>query len=125
MKFVLDENIPLSLVDLFLACGFLVEHIRLTPLRGAEDKEISHYAKQEQAILITKDLEFANILLYPPGSHYGLVVLRLPYYYTAQQISEVMKRFLSEIKLEELSESITVIELGRYRIRKHPNSGRS
>ncbi len=117
MKFILDENLPLSLSAALYELGFEAKHVSDIGLRGSPDKEISVYANKEKAILVTKDLEFANILLYPKGSHYGLMVLRLPNSFTTKQIINAMKEFLTKIKSEVCIGTIIVLEVGRYRLR--------
>lgn len=85
---------------------------------GSSDNKIAEYAKKQKAILVTKDLEFGSLLIYPESSHYGLLVLRLPNNFTAKKMNEILEEFLKSIKVEELVNSITVLEIGRYRIRK-------
>jgi predicted nuclease of predicted toxin-antitoxin system len=97
--------------------GFEADHVTEIGLRGHSDKEIAIYAKKKQAILITKDLELANIILYPKGSHYGLIVLRLPNNFTTKQIILSMKEFLTKSKSEVCIGTIIVLEIGRYRLR--------
>lgn len=118
MKFFLDENVPLSAIDVIHNLGFEVEHARSAGLGGRPDREIADYAKKRRAVLVTKDLEFGSLALYPKNSHHGLLVLRLPHYYTASQIAEAIKAFLTKISPEALTGSITVLEAGRYRIRR-------
>ena len=118
MKFFLDENMPLSTIDIFRKLNFEVEHCSSSELRGVSDKKIAEYAKKQKAILVTKDLEFGSLLIYPKNSHYGLLILRLPNSFTTKKIIEALEEFLKNIKIEELVNSITVLEVGRYRIRK-------
>ncbi len=118
MKFFLDENLPLSLSEIFTEFGFKVEHARTSGLRGATDKEIAKYALKQKTILVTKDLEFGSLLLYPPGSHYGLVVIRVPFNYKTDQIKRVMKNFISKTHAADLINTITIVEVGKYRSRK-------
>lgn len=118
MKLFLDENLPLSLVANLQSLGFEVEHVQTVGLRGASDNTIVTFAKEKKAILITKDLEFGNLLIYPSGSHFGLIVLRLPYHFTTNQISTALQLFLRKIKAEELVHSLVILEVGKYRIRR-------
>ena len=74
MKFILDENMPLSVRDTLRESGHEVEHIRETSLQGASDFEIANHARKKNAILITKDIEFGSIILYPENAHYGSIV---------------------------------------------------
>jgi len=117
MRFFLDENLPLCVLERLQRLGHPAEHARLTPLRGSDDRTIAEYAKKKEAILITKDLEFGNVLIYPKNSHYGLLILRLPYDFSATQIADSVEQFLKEIDPDHLK-SLIVLELGKYRIRR-------
>mgnify|MGYP001593457626 FL=1 len=117
MRFFLDENIPLSVLDFIASFGFKVDHVKNIGMHGARDKQIAEYAKKQKAVLITKDLEFGNLLIYPSGSHYGLLILKLPYTFSADQIAKTLSDFLTKIDTKDLANSITVLEIGRYRIR--------
>ncbi|MFQ6063824.1 MAG: DUF5615 family PIN-like protein [Methanosarcinales archaeon] len=76
------------------------------------------WQEQLKAIIVTKDLEFANVLLYPLNSHSGVIVLRLPFYFTAKQINKVLREFLTSLDVKELENAVTIVELGRYRMRR-------
>lgn len=84
MRFLLDENLPYSLKNELVTFGHQVEHAR-DILRGKSDAEIARYAKEHQAILITKDLEFGSHLIYPKESHCGLIIVRLPFHFSTRQ----------------------------------------
>ena len=49
---------------------------------------------------------------------FGLLLVRLPCHFTASRIKKVLEEFLKEVNINELVNSITVLELGRYRIKK-------
>ncbi len=117
-RFFLDENLSYLTVDVFKKLDFLVEHVRDVNLQGATDKEIASYAKSKKAILVTKDIEFGSILLYSSGSHFGVIIIRLPHHSTTQDINNALEHFLKAVDYPSLVNSITVIEKGRYRKRK-------
>ncbi len=118
MKFFIDENLPLSTISIIQKLGFEVEHCKNSNLRGASDEKIAKYAKEHKMILITKDLEFGSLIFYPKNSHYGLLVLRLPNYFNTIKIMAALEEFLKNIEIEKLINAITILEIGRYRIRK-------
>ena len=118
MKFILDENLPNSTLILFQELNYEVEHIRFGLLRGAADEEIAKYAKEKKAILVTKDLEFGSFIVYPPGSHYGVIILKLPSSFITTQINHSIKIFLQNINIEILSHAIIILEVGKYRRRE-------
>ena len=116
MKFILDANVPFSMKDVF-ASPDVAFHVRDIGMADKSDDEIAAYAAREGAILITRDLDFANILLHPIETHAGAIVLRVPPYFTAREIVKVFKQFLSVAEESSLSHALTIVEPGRYRIR--------
>lgn len=117
MKFFLDENLPLSIADLIRKLGFEVEHAIAVGLKGASDKQIAEFARKRKAILVTKDVEFSSSIIYPKGTHYGLLILRLPHQWITEKIAETLKEFLTKIEVKKLVDAVTILEVGRYRIR--------
>lgn len=117
MKFFLDENISQVLISEFQKEGFEAEHAAKVDLSGAKDNEIAQYAKKQKAILITKDIEFGSFLLYPKGSHYGLIILRYPCNFTTTLISKHLKMFLINKEEKDLIGKMIILELGKYRVR--------
>lgn len=118
MKLFLDENVPRSIIRELLELGFETEHAAEVGLRGATDKEIASCAKKQKAILVTKDLEFGSLIAYPPGTHYGLIILRLSPSAGTAEISRALKEFLTSIKPQNLPGYMYVLELGHYRVRE-------
>ena len=101
MKFFLDANIPYSALNIFKEFDLQAEHAKDIGLSKASDKEIIRYAIKTNSILVTKDLDFANILFYPPKSHHGIVVLRLPFYFKAYQFVNAIKEFLGLVNAKD------------------------
>lgn len=118
IRFFLDENMPNSSVKMLEDLGYKVEHARDVGLKGSKDKEIARYSREQKAILVSRDLDFGNILLYPEGSHHGVLILRLPHDFTAKQITKKLKEFLEKTEVEDLPGQITILELGKYRVRE-------
>jgi predicted nuclease of predicted toxin-antitoxin system len=118
MRLFLDENIPLSVCDALQHDGYDVEHVRQVGLRGAVDIKIAAYAKKQQAILVTKDLEFGNVMVHPIGNHFGVIILRFPHHFRAADIHRLLTQFLGKVDVNNLAHSITVLEVGKYRIRR-------
>jgi len=55
--------------------------------------------------------------------HVGIVVLRLPFDFTSEQINSVLNDFIKSVKVEELVKNVAIVELGRYRIRRLSGKG--
>ena len=66
-------------------------HARDVGLSRADDLAIMDYAIRNESILITKDLGFANIIIFPVKSHNGIVVVRLPPFFKAFQFVNVLR----------------------------------
>lgn len=60
MRFIVDAQLPPALVRLLAAAGHQAEHVADAGLRDAEDSLIWQYAMDQQAIIVTKDEDFAS-----------------------------------------------------------------
>ena len=77
MKFKIDENLPPEAASILRGVGFGADTVGQEELSGAEDAVIACTSRSEDRILITLDLDFANIRAYPPGEHAGIIILRM------------------------------------------------
>ena len=118
MKFFLDTNIPHSAIDIFKELDLDAAHARDVGLSRVDDSQIINYAKKHDSILITKDLELANVKIFPIDSHRGVIIFRLPSNFKSSQFINTLRDFLNSVNLKELNNSISIVRLGSYRIRK-------
>ena len=72
MKIWLDENLPARLIDALEQLGHKVEAVAHGPLWGHSDPEVWQAAQDKGAFLITQDLDFSDLRLFPPGTHFGI-----------------------------------------------------
>ncbi len=77
MKIKLDENMPIGLVSVLEALGHDVVTVPEEGLIGHKDREIWIAAQKEERFLITQDLDFSDVHRFRPGTHYGIMVVRL------------------------------------------------
>ncbi len=117
MKFLLDANLPYSAKAVFGSEHEAI-HVQDVDLATAADIAILNWARKQKAILITRDLDFANILRVPPKSHFGILVLRLHSSYSAKEIKRVLGGFLSKTDSQSFPRSLIIVEEGRYRVRR-------
>ena len=66
MKFKCDENLPQNASDILKEAGYDTTNIWEEELTGCEDKVLIEKCKFEDRILISLDLDFADIRVYPP-----------------------------------------------------------
>lgn len=118
LDFLVDESVPLSVVVTLREQGYRARHVRDINLRGAPDEIIFARAQEEGWIIVSRDLGFGNLLDYPLGTHAGIIVLRLPSTFTAQQICDILGAFVERVEPEMLDSALAVVEPDRYRIRR-------
>ncbi len=70
--FLVDEDLPRSLGQLLKQAGHVVEDVRDVGLRGRPDAEVFEAAGSCGLALLTGDVGFSNILLFPLGTHSGI-----------------------------------------------------
>ncbi len=77
MKVKLDENLPLALAIALRARGHDVDTVADEGLKGRDDSTIWQAAQAEGRFLITQDLDFSDVRRFSPGTHAGLLLVRL------------------------------------------------
>lgn len=80
------------------------------------DTNVIALAGQLDAVLLTVDLDFANILDYPPADYGGIMVMR----YRIEDESELdatLQSALADLYRDELRQVLVIITPGRYRVR--------
>jgi len=77
MKIKLDENLPARLVPILRQHGHDVDTVPDEHLSGRPDTEIWQAAGTEGRCLITQDLDFSDTRQFAPGTHAGLLLVRL------------------------------------------------
>jgi predicted nuclease of predicted toxin-antitoxin system len=118
MLFFVDANLPRSATALLIGLGHQVEFARDAGLGAATDAEIAAHVQKTRAALLTRDLDFGDIRRYPPKDYYGIVVLRLPDDMIAEDIVQVLERFLREpVFVERLRGRLAIVEPHRVRFR--------
>lgn len=77
MKIKVDENLPVRLALLLKDLGHDVHTVHDEHRTGHADKEIWEAAQEERRFLITQDLDFSDSRQFAPGSHCGILLIRL------------------------------------------------
>jgi len=77
MNIKLDENIPHSLTDDLKALDHSPDHVKDEKLTGHPDRDVWERAQKEDRFFITQNLDFSDIREHPPGTHSGLLLVRL------------------------------------------------
>jgi predicted nuclease of predicted toxin-antitoxin system len=77
MKIKLDENLPLRLAIVLRNLKHDVHTVSEEGLAGCADRMLWQAAQQESRFLITQDLDFSDTRRFTPGTHWGLLLVRL------------------------------------------------
>jgi predicted nuclease of predicted toxin-antitoxin system len=77
MKIKLDENLPIRLATLLKDLDHDVHTLHDELLVGHADSEIWQATQKESRFLITQDLDFSDLRKFAPGSHHGILLVRL------------------------------------------------
>lgn len=77
MKIKLDENLPATLVAILARLGHEADTVVDEGLRGEPDELVWSAAQNEGRFLVTQDLDFSDIRKFAPGTHRGLMLVRL------------------------------------------------
>jgi predicted nuclease of predicted toxin-antitoxin system len=118
MRILLDANMPRSAVSLLQSHGHAVEHARDIGLGNVPDAQIATRAIETGAVLMTRDLDFADIRRYPPPGHPGIVVLRMADDAIASEIVQLLERFIQRTDLTaKLPGHLVILEPARVRFR--------
>ncbi len=117
-KFVLDEDMPRSTGAALKNRGYGVKDIRDYGLRGADDARIYQFAQDDQAVLVTGDLGFGNIVRFPLETHHGVVIARFPNEMTTREINRQLVEAFRDLTDEDFKGNLIIVEPGRVRIRR-------
>jgi len=77
MKLLIDMNLPPILAERLAEAGIEAIHWFSIGAHDAKDEEILSYARDNDLVLVTSDLDFSTILAITQGSKPSVVQLRL------------------------------------------------
>ncbi len=77
MNIKLDENIPVSLIAILTRLGHDVDTVLLEGLKGKPDDCVWQAVQASGRFFITQDLDFSDARRFRPGTHPGVLVVRL------------------------------------------------
>jgi predicted nuclease of predicted toxin-antitoxin system len=78
VKIKLDENLPEALIQALTDLGHDTDNVRQEGLAGSDDPQVWSEAQAAGRFLITQDLDFSDVRVFRPGTHHGLLLVRLP-----------------------------------------------
>jgi hypothetical protein len=73
----------------------------------------------EERILLTFDKHFANILIYPPKSHHGIIRIRI-HPPLIDDLIRALDQLMKKFDLNAIGGSLIVLEREGFRVRRGP-----
>ena len=116
MKFKLDENFGVRIKKLLRDSGFDADTVTDEKLNGIEDRKLFEICKKEERCLLTLDLDFSDVLVFPPENSPGIVVFRSSQRLSFQLIEFLVIQFIKNLNVSELNGKLWIVEPNRIRI---------
>jgi predicted nuclease of predicted toxin-antitoxin system len=121
LRLKLDENLPASVAPRLAALGFDVDTVLDENLGGRSDDTVWAAAQAEQRFLVTQDLDLSDARRFAPGTHAGVLIVRLP---DAEQwrVGDHLVAWFSEADAQTWARCLVVATPHKVRVSR-PSSG--
>jgi predicted nuclease of predicted toxin-antitoxin system len=115
MNLKLDENLPNRLAVELRNLGHDVHTLKQEQLVGRSDTEVWTATQEESRFLIPQDLDFSDLRSFAPGTHRGILLLRLRSPGRLALIQRITSLFRSE-SVEEWADCFVVATERKIRV---------
>jgi predicted nuclease of predicted toxin-antitoxin system len=116
LRFKVDENMPATAAALLVAAGHDALTIQDQQLAGHPDSDMADVCRRESRILVTLDVDFADIRAYAPAHYPGIIVLRLSRL-DKYRVLATMRRLLPTLDRESPTGTLWIVDETTVRIR--------
>jgi len=113
----LDENLPDRLVSTLAELGHEVDTVYVERLNGRIDADVWKGTQSSKRFFITQDLDFSDMRRYAPGTHAGLLLVRLAQPGRNALLERVSQVFKTE-KVEDWTGCLVVVTDRKVRVRR-------
>jgi predicted nuclease of predicted toxin-antitoxin system len=117
VKIKLDENLPERLVPALTVLGHDMDTVRAERLNGQTDPRVWSATQAAQRFFVTQDLDFSDMRRFTPGTHAGLLLVRLTRPGREASFERVVKVFQTE-KVEDWTGCLVVVTDRKVRVRR-------
>jgi predicted nuclease of predicted toxin-antitoxin system len=108
IQLLVDENVPISVMEWLRVRGVTARRVSEVGLKGARDEEVARHATKNNMVILTLDIDFAQIYHDVFRGLLGIVAIRAkpP---TAINIIEMLDKTLRKITLDDFDKKLTII----------------
>ncbi|MFH0980032.1 MAG: DUF5615 family PIN-like protein [Planctomycetota bacterium] len=117
MRIKLDENLPACLAEQLARFGHDVDTVPQEGLKGQTDPDIWGAAQRAGRFLVTQDLDFSDAHSFAPGTHHGILLVRLREPARRRLLERVRELFRTE-DVESWKGCFVVATQGKVRVRR-------
>ena len=117
MRIKLDENLPGRARLIFADAGHDVDTVEDEGLGGSDDPTVARAATEVDRLVVTLDRGFGDLQRYPPGTHAGILVLRIDDQ-SARSVADALTALVASTDLDALAGCVAVFRGGNLRVRR-------
>ena len=117
MSILVDHCVPRKFLREIQLWSYHASAVSQHIAPDSSDTDVIALAQQLDAVLLTVDLDFANIFDYPPENYAGIIVMR----YEVQDEATLMatlRQALTDLYRDDLRGTLLIVEPKRYRVRR-------
>ncbi len=122
MRFKVDDDLPIDVAQTLRSANDDAVTVLEEHLGGAPDTSLWAAAQHETRCLVTADKGFADIRTHPPGTHAGVVLLRLPRE-SRDGYVQLIRAFIASFDAETVPGAIVVLAPEMIRVHRAAEPG--
>lgn len=121
MRLKLDENLPVTLARGLRDLGHDVDTVQDEGLAGHDDHDVWTTTQAAQRALLTQDLDFSDVRAFAPGTHCGLILVRLRDPSRSRLAARLLQVFQEE-PVEQWQGAVVIVADHKVRVRVQTGS---
>lgn len=117
MKILTDECVYRVTSDLLRRAGHDITTAQDAFLSGKPDDQVLADASNRKAILLTNDMHFSNILVFPPAEYQGIIVLKIRPR-NQEKVHALLLSLLKSTPQSKIQGALIIVDQNKYRMRR-------
>jgi len=114
MNFLIDMPVSPAIVEWLGSQGHKAAHVSRMRMASASDIEIIRFAKRENSVIVTADLDFPRLIALARDDSPALIIFRGGNY-KEEEMKKLLERVLQAVSPEDIKKSIVVVDKTRIR----------